>query len=114
MTRRRVHHAIELDQSLRAARTVYVVAAVIFVPSSLFALGQLVFGVSVLISHFSGSGDGDPGRAVWDIVFSLVIFVLAYISVVQAIEASKRIKMLAEDPTAPVRPMYIPGITRNR
>lgn len=113
MRRRRVHHAIELDQSLRAARAVYVVASVIFVPSSLLALGRFIFGVSVLISHFSGSADDDPGRAVWNIVFSLVVFLLAYVSVAQAIEASKRIKMLAEDPTAPVRPMYIPGITRN-
>ena len=114
MTRRRVHQAIELDQSLRAARAVYVVASVIFVPSALFALARFMFGASVLLSHISGSASGDLGRAVWNIVFSLVIFLLAYVSVMQAIEASRRIKTLSEDPTAPVRPMYIPGITRNR
>ena len=112
MSKRRVHSVIALDQSLRTARAFYIVSACVFVPASLLALSRFALGLSILMSQFSPEPIGSMGTAVWNIAFSVVIFLLAYISVVQSVEATRRIKLLAEDPSAPVRPMFIFGFGR--
>ena len=112
MSKLRVHNVIALDQSLRTARAFYVVSACVFVPASLLALSRIALGISILMSYFSPEPIANLGAALWNIVFALAIFLLAYISVMQSIEASRRIKQLAEDPTAAVRPMFIFGVGR--
>ena len=110
MSKLRVHDVIALDQSLRTARAFYVASAFVFVPASLLALSRFAFGISILMSYFSPEPIASLGTALWNLVLSLIIFLLAYFSVVQSIEASRRIKQLEEDPTAAVRPMFIFGV----
>lgn len=112
MLKRRIANTIELDQSLRSARSFYTVAAVVFVPIAAITIPWLLAGVMTLISMLSENPAGDPGAAAWDIVLSLVSIAIAYVVVAQAIEASRRIKRLAEDPSAPIKPMYVPGFLK--
>ena len=94
------------------ARAVYVVSAFVFVPASLLALSRFIFGISTLMSYFGGVPIASLGSAAWNIALSLLVFLLAYVSVMQSIEASRRIKKLAEDPSAAVRPMFVFGVFR--
>lgn len=108
MSRRSIAQTIELDQSLRTARSFYIVASILFVPGALLALVFALSGFSDLLSALSGEPAADPGTAIWDIIFGIIAVGLAYVVVSQAIEASRRIRQLADDPAAPVRPIYVP------
>ena len=102
-----------MDQSLRKARDVYVVVAVFLVPGALIAAIFLFFDIAALAAHVSGSPVDDPIALVWDVFWSVVVIFLARIVVSQALEARRRIRILADDPEANVRPIYVPGFFRN-
>ena len=112
MSRRSVAETIELDQNLRAARSLYTIASVLFVPGALLGLVFALSGIAVLLSALSGKPAADPGAASWDVVFGVIAVGLAYVVVSQAIEASRRIKQLADNPAASVKPMYVPELLK--
>lgn len=93
--RRRVHHAIELDQSLRHSRAIWTSLAVLFVPA---ALG----GVLMIL--------GVPGSAapLWDLLLGGVFIAVDIFCFGRVVEASKRISTLRENPNADVRPLPAP------
>ena len=113
MLKRRIANTIELDQSLRAARSFYVIASVILVTVAALTIPILLGGIMTLISTMSGNPQGDPGTAAGDVALSVISIGIAYVVVAQAVEASRRIKRLAEDPTADVKPMYVPAFLKN-
>lgn len=113
MKMRHVADTIELGYSLRTARTIYIVGSIIFVPGALLSIPWILSGAAQLTASFSGSMTADPGVAVWDIISGLAIVGIAYYVVSQSIEASRRIRRLAEDPAAPVKPMYIPKFLKS-
>ena len=108
MRNRHVADTIELDQSLRTARAIYVVCSALFVPGALIAFPLTLSGCAVLLSTLLGETVGDPEQAFFDVILGIIAIGLAYVVVSQAVEASKRIRTLADDPAAPVRPMYVP------
>ncbi len=108
MQRRSVSNTIQLDQSLRSARNFYFVLSVISVPAALFSLAWLIADISALFS-----GSESPGQAVWNILLDAAVIGVAYVAVLQVAEANRRIRRLANDPSANVKPMYVPSLFRS-
>ncbi len=93
--KRRVHHAIELDQSLRHSRSIWVSLAVIFVPGAL--------GGFVLIANAPQSM-----APLWDLLLGVTLIAVDIFCFGRVAEATKRIRTLREDPNANVRPLPAP------
>ena len=93
--RRRVHHAIELDQSLRHSRTIWVSLAVIFVPGALGGIGIIV------------NAPQSP-TALWDLLLGVILITVDIFCFGRVAEATRRIKTLRENPNANVRPLPAP------
>ena len=108
MKKRSVSDTIQLDQLLRTARNFYFVASVFAVPGAMFSVAWLLVDIGALFSDSESSG-----LAIWNIILDVAIIAVAYVVVSQVIEANRRIRLLAENPAANVRPIYVPRILRN-
>lgn len=93
--RRRVHHVIELDQSLRHSRSIWASLAVLFVPAALYGILMII---------------GAPGSAtpLWDLLLGGVFIAVDVFCFGRVAEATKRISTLRENPNADVRPLPAP------
>jgi hypothetical protein len=108
MQQRSVPNTIKLDQFLRSARNFYFVSSVIAVPAAALSIVWLLADISALFS-----GLESPGQVVWSIIIDLSVIGVAYVAMAQVFEANDRIRRLAEDPSANVKPMYVPRILKN-
>ena len=111
--RRRIDKTISLDQSLRSARSFYVVAALFFLPGAVLSVVWIFLGVDQLLAYFSSVPGVELGSALRDILIGAVLIGVEYFAISQALEANRRIRRLADDPAAPVRPLYVPSFFRS-
>jgi len=104
---RRVHQNIELDQSLRQSRTIWASLAVFVLPISAAGIFFFFAGLAVLLGsdHYP---DSNPIFAIWDIIWGGVLVLLDVFLFGRVREASRRIRMLHENPAATVRPLPAP------
>ena len=105
MTRRSIADNLRLDQSLRAARTFYFVGAVIFVPCAILFVFVLIADVTALVSEPAPSP-----MLLAQILFDVVVIAVGVVDILQLREANRRLKRLAEDPAANVKPVYYPKL----
>lgn len=109
MHKRRIDSTINLDLSLRSARNFYFVAALFFLPGALFSVLWIIAGIDQLVAFFSAEPGIEPESAIWDILIGAILLGIEYFTISQALEARRRIRRLADDPAAPVRPLYVPS-----
>ncbi len=100
---------IQLDQSLRQSRTIYVTLSIVFLP---IALGGLTFGLSAIresIRMLSGGYTASDlaGQALM-IVLGVVFISVEYVVISQTIEANRRLRILREYPNQKVRKLPAP------
>jgi len=93
--------ALEIDQSLRHSRSIFVTASIIFLPTALIGLAYFIGGV---IELFSPPG-GPREFGVFSFILGVVCLGAEYSAVSSAIEAQRRLKRLREDPTRNIHPM---------
>lgn len=110
--KRRVAETIELDLSLRTARNLYTVVAIIAVPAAAFSAIWMMDSIPQIVAHLLGDRIQAIGSAIWDAILGLIAILFAAAVVAQTREARRRIKLLSEDPSAPVKPMYVPEFLR--
>ena len=107
MVRRQPHEAIELDQSLRRSRAIWLTLALVVVPIAVGGLLYVYFGLVMLIDG-SGEFDRSLASAVWNILIGVVIVASDIFLFKQSAECSRRLRALHEDPTADVKPLLAP------
>ena len=98
MVRRQVHQNIALDQSLRQSRTIWLSLALVFLP---FA----IFGFFAVVAAFDLANTPNP---LWNLFWGITVIAADGFSFARVFEASDRIRMLREDPSAKVRPLPAP------
>lgn len=104
---RRVHQTIELDQSLRQSRSVWLSLAVFAIPFA--AAGAISFLLSIArIIESTDRFIAAPVATLWGILWGVLFVLLDVYLFRQTFEASKRLRQLREDPSAKVRPLPAP------
>jgi hypothetical protein len=103
VTRRSISSAVELDQSLRRSRAVYLVLSIIFVPAAILVGFTILL---TIVDMVESTGIPTPYELV-DLGLGSVMMFLAYSFVSSAREASRRLKQLVDDPSSNVRPMPV-------
>jgi len=101
--RSRIQNVVELDQSLRRSRAVYILLSAIFVPGAVLATFWFVF---LALDVAEGRVALRIGTLI-EAALCVVEFLLAYSFVSSAREAARRLRRLAENPDADVRPMPV-------
>lgn len=104
MVRRRPHETIELDQSLRQSRAIWLTLAIAATPIALGGLTWVYFGVATLLGEFDDSIE----RAAIEMLIGLVVIASDIFLFMRTAECSRRLKILHEDPTVDVKPMPAP------
>ena len=105
--KRRVHETIELDQSLRQSRSIWLSFAIFVLPLSAAGIVFFFDGIDGLLSYRNNPGT-NPISELWSILWGSTLVALDVFLFKQAMEASERLKLLQEDPTASVKPMPAP------
>ena len=101
--RRSITSVVELDQSLRRSRAVYLLLSVVCVPAAIFAGFSIIFSV---IDMAESAVVPSPYDLV-DFGLSVIAIYLACSFVSSAKEASRRLKKLVDDPSSNVHPMPV-------
>ena len=105
--RRRVHENIQLDQSLRQSRSIWLSLAILLLPGAAAGVFWLISGLSALMS--AGLTINQVLVPVlWDTFWGLVLVLADVFLFGRVGEATRRLKLLHADPTAPVRPLPAP------
>ena len=102
-----ISESIELDQSLRKSRAAYVALAVIFLPGAFFGITYLAYGIPELFVTSELEPEFGKGWIVMWIVIGLVLIGAEYSAISSAREASRRLKILRDDPTKRIQPMPV-------
>ena len=113
MPNRRVAETMELDLSLRTARSWYVVASILSVPGAILTLPWIFEGVPQIVAHLVERPIENIGLVVWNVFLSVGAILFAFLMVSQSIEAGRRIRLLAENPNASVKPMFVPTFLKH-
>ncbi len=109
---RSTSETIQLDQSLRQSRTIYVMLAIVLLP---FAVGGLRFGLAAIGEIIRMLSEGYPASAFAGqalLVVMGVIFVgVEYVVISQTFEANRRLRILRENPNQKVRKLPAPFLS---
>lgn len=105
--KRRVYATIQLDQSLRQSRAVWLTLAVVVLPAA--AVGMFWF-MATLAVLFDEAREFQPtvSELLWSLAFGPVAVLADFYLFRQVAEATRRLQLLREDPTATVRPLPAP------
>ena len=104
---RRVHETIELDQSLRRSRSIWLSFAIFAIPFAAAGFVSFLGGIAAILSS-GGDTAVDPVSGLWGVFWGSILVSLDFFLFRQAMEASKRLRLLQEDPAANVRPLPAP------
>ena len=104
---RRVFQSIELDQSLRRSRGIWLSLAIFAVPFAVVGLLNLLDGLTALVM-LSGNEDVSIPLTIWSIIWGSCLILLDISLFRQVREAGRRLRILKEDPNANVRPLPAP------
>ena len=107
MEKRRVHQNIQLDQLLRQSRTIWLSLAIIVLPFALLSVLSLVEAVSSLFGA-SNRPSTLSGSSAWWVLINLVVITADVFMFGRVREATRRLKLLHENPGANVRPLPAP------
>ena len=105
--RRRVHQNIALDQSLRQSRSIWLSLAVLLLPGAIAGIYWLLSSLSTLMSAGPAIGQVFV-PLLWDMFWGLALIFVDVFLFGRVGEATRRLKLLHEDPTATVRPLPAP------
>ena len=101
--RRRIHHSIALDQSLRQSRSIWLALAIVLAPIAGLMASAILASDGGLADRIFG-----PYALVISLVFAIALILLVFVAFSRVFEANRRLKRLREDPSANVRPLPAP------
>ena len=100
---------LELDQSLRKSRSIYVTLAIVFFPIAVTGLGHSFSAIGAISKSLSD--DVFPnglGGAIGFLAVGVIFIGLEYSVISQVVEANRRLKTLRDHPDQPVRRLPTP------
>jgi hypothetical protein len=104
---RHVHENIQLDQSLRQSRSIWLALAVVFLPGAAIGIFRMLFDLAII---FGSGDDADMSvvQSAWNFFWSLLLIFLDVFLFGRVREASRRLRLLHDDPSAKIRPLPAP------